>query len=199
MSLITNADQDDAGAVASSTTPVANGTATAGILATFARADHVHPDDVVERQALGADAQDLTFAVSAADERVIIEGYGPNSQAGASTTVTGKFNSTALWHAAILTDGGAAPTASSTALWGASNASDIGFFIIADVRAGFANRGLMGMCWTGAGATDRRLYFFMAKFADAATAITQIVLAGSNATAFKLGFKTVVRRRKMSA
>ena len=212
----------------SSATPANIGTAAAGSSTDASRADHVHginvpngsllmmaagipaaavpgtnflaPDwDVVERQSLGADAQDITFAVSAADERILIEGFGPNSTAGASSVITAKFNSTSLLHINASSDTGGAWAAGTSGMWSGANASDIGFWAVADLRASSVNRGIIGICWTGASGSGRRLYFFMAKFDDAATAITQVVFAGSNSTAFKSGFKTIVRRRKMSA
>jgi hypothetical protein len=197
MALYTNKSATQGGgAPLSDATPLAGGTAAAGTSTSASRADHVHPDDVISRQTLGAPAQEITIAVDEADERIVIEGFGESDING---TCVVKFNTTTVDVTKIVSANGAAPSGSGTNP-GASVADEaMGFTMTLDIRrTGTADRGGVVTWWISYGAASREYYLSGLGFKDSATAVTQILLTGSGAGFFATGFKVIVRRRKMS-
>jgi hypothetical protein len=152
-------------------------------------------DDVISRQSLGADAQDITIAVDEADERIVIEGFGESNATGACSI---KFNSTTVNVTKIISADGANSGASTNP--GASIADKaMGFTMVLDIRRqGTCDRGGTVNWWISYGAAAEEYYLSGLAFKDTATQITQVVLAGSVANFFASGFKVIVRRRKMS-
>jgi hypothetical protein len=163
--------------------------------------------DVIERQTLGGDAQDLSFAiVGATDELVEIEGAGPCSAAGthnitllvngATTNISQQTN--------LQGDGGASGSLAaqndgtriitvSTAEWLYFRLQFLTKILATGPRGGF------GHAWTGA-VTPRNVYhLFSATYNDTSTAITSIALRSSRADGFKSGFIAIARRRKITA
>lgn len=178
------------------TAGIADGAVTAAKLsATYRLVD----DDVISRQTLGADAQDITIAVDGdADERVEIEGFGESNATG---TCSIKFGSTTLDLTKIISANGANPTGSAANGVGASIADEaMGFRMIFDLRRqGTCDRGGLVQWWIGYGASSEEAYWSGVVYHDTSTNITSIVLAGSVANFFASGFKVICRRRRMSA
>lgn len=155
-------------------------------------------DDVISRQTLGADAQEITITVDGnTDERVLIEGFG-ESNAGGNLLL--KYNSTTVDVTKIISANGGAPTGSSANGIGSSVADEaIGFTLELDLRAtGTADRGGICRVWIGYGASSEEYYTSGVCFHDSSTNVTSIVLSGSVANFFGTGFKVICRRRKMS-
>jgi hypothetical protein len=184
------------GAPLSDAAPLAGGTAAAGTSTSASRADHVHPDDVISRQTLGAPAQEITIAVDEADERILIEGFGESDATG---TCAVKFNSTTLNVTKIISADGVNSGAGASP--GASIADKaMGFTMTLDIRrTGTADRGGTVTWWISYGAANEEYYLSGVAFKDTSTAVTQILLTGSAANFFAAGFKVIARRRKMSA
>jgi hypothetical protein len=164
-----------------------------------ANTDYLAPDwDVISRQTLGADAQEITFTVDGdADERVEIDGFGESNATGHCLL---KFGSTTLDVTKIISAGGASPTGSATNGIGSSIADEaMGFRLVLDLRRqGTCDRGGWAHFWIGYGASSEEYYLTGVVYHDTSTNITSIVLSGTVANFFASGFKAICRRKKMS-
>jgi hypothetical protein len=154
--------------------------------------------DLISRQTLGADAQEITFNVSGdADECVEIEGFG---ESNASANVAIKANGTALNVARISQVNGGAPAGSGTNA-GATVADSAAAFHLRfhTRRTGTADRVAILQWVISYGAAQEEMYWVGLAYEDTSTEITTITISGSVAATFAAGFKAICRRRKMSA
>lgn len=168
-------------------------------------ADNDHPqymlDDVMDRQTLGADAQEVTIPLNEAWERITVEGFGAGSQVG-TTNYSMKFNTT-------LATSGCVYTTETATVFGENDRwaiciddGAVGFSFHIDLRqTGFLIRGASGTFWSmdNGGSPLRRFGASGVAFIGDSTPITQVILVASNSTGFRAGFKFITRSRKMSA
>jgi hypothetical protein len=154
---------------------------------------------LVERQTLGGDMLEVTFAVDAADERVVIAGEGTFALSG-NATYKARFNgaSTSVTHVNHVVPQTGTVGTDVDRMWTCIDDSDGGFEIVVDLRAAFGRRGFMGRCWSGSPGT-RRIETFGGTFDNAATPITSFGILSSASDGFKSGFEFTTIRRKMRA
>lgn len=156
--------------------------------------------DVISRQTLGADAQDLTFAIAGdTDEQVEIDVFGPANAGGNDFTIRINNAATAVIYSYIYTLAGAATAQAAT---GAGFQYDAGSLL----RVRMATKTISGAERMGIvdGATKNAANTVKARFSssfhwpDSATTITQIVLRGFDADSFKAGTVAIARRKKFT-
>lgn len=154
-------------------------------------------NDVISRQTLGADAQELVFALSDTDERVIIEGFGPH-KGSPGFTVRFNDNATVAIYSSHLQVNGGAPSAS-TALIAGAWVGPGGFTLTLDLKDLNLKRGGFSTWWSANTADTNRSRdlggFFWPNAADPVTSFT---IRGSTADAFASGFTVICRRRKIT-
>ncbi len=223
LSLRRRGNPGSGGAEVSSATPLAIGTAAAGVSEDAARADHVHPigvadgslvkmaagvpaaavpgtdflaGDVIDRQTLGAPAQEVTFVVDGnADEVIEIEGVG--SVMSGSLTMRFNDNATPLTYRGIYSeDGGAAPE--STYL-GTYLGAVGGFTIKVFAKTG-SRRGGFSRNWSERASDGlQQQVIAVFRWANTTDNITSIKVRISEVGGFPAGFIIVARRRKITA
>lgn len=195
--LVTGATKGGSGKLIKTIQYNASGQIEAAVVEGVAGTDYLAPDwDVISRQTLGADAQEITFTVDGdSDERVEIEGFGESNASGACAI---KFNATTVDVTKVTSVNGT--TAGATTAAGASIADEaMGFRMIFDLRRqGTCDRGGIVQWWLAYGASTEEAYYSGVAFHDTSANITTIVLSGSVANFFASGFKVICRRRKMS-
>lgn len=153
-------------------------------------------NDVIDRQTLGADAQEITIPVSDTDERIEIEGFGDSPSA--DYTIRVNDNATPVVYSTI-TQVDAAAVGNSSAYWVTTGSQPFGFRMVFDVKNLGLRRGGLVHAWTSQANGTRDQYLCAFRWPNAADNVTQIILRGSAATSFKSGFRIITRRRKMTA
>lgn len=160
--------------------------------------DYLAPDfDVISRQTLGADAQDVTFAVSDSDEEIEISGFGGGGAGNVTIQVNG--GGTAVTYSSILNSNGGAPSGSSAQLFGAYD----GPFTL-QVIFSLKNNGLKRVGWSNAtvqntGSASRDQWRASFAWPDTSNNVTSVVLHSSVATGWKSGAVFLCKRRKKTA
>ena len=184
------------------TTGLLKGTVSAGVstISTAVAGTDYLADDVISRQALVADAQDITFAVTGdTDEQVEIDIFGPANAGGNEFTIRINNAATAVIYSYYYTLAGATTAQAST---GAGFQYDAGSLL----RIRMATKTISGAERMGIvdGATKNAANTVKARFSssfhwpDSSTAITQIVIRGFDADSFKAGTVAIARRRKFT-
>jgi hypothetical protein len=212
----------------SSAAPI--GTPAAGTSTNASRADHVHglptgftgvvfntagaisqatagthylaPDwDVISRQTLGGDAQEITLALAGnTDERYVIQGYGPTDGAGNAFTLRVNDNATPVTYSYYYSTVGVAVAAAADGA-GFTYDQGTGFTITFDASLiSGSQRG--GICdgWTrNTSGAIRARWSAAFNWSNTTDNVTQLILRGFDANTWKSGFKVIVLKRKFSA